>query len=154
MCFTMKFIVTKEAGKLARWLRILGYDTIYYTGIDKGRLIIEALRDGRIIITRSKGSFGVLKTKTVHVCGNEVSAQLKEVLRTLSLSVDKKKMFSRCAFCNHALCVVEKHTVERQVPSFVFQTHDVFRRCPACGKVYWEGTHWGNIRETIEKIIN
>ncbi len=149
-----KFILTRELGKLARWLRILGFDTLYYTEDKLGTLIIEALRGDRIIVTRRREKIDDLQKRTVVVSANEIQEQLRQVIRQLQLPLDKDKMFSRCVLCNTLLRPADKHTVREKVPLYVFATQEEFMVCPECGKVYWPGSHWGKITSVVEQLTS
>lgn len=149
----MKFILTKELGKLARWIRIFGFDATYYTSEAFGSLIIEALRDDRVIITRCKKKIAPLEKKTVVITSDNILRQLQEVIQKLGLSIDKNMMFTRCVVCNRLLEEVQKREIKDKVPAYVFETHTQFMHCPECKRIYWEGSHWGNIRKTLESIM-
>jgi uncharacterized protein with PIN domain len=149
----MKFICTKELGKLARWLRILGHDTLYYREESVGTLIVCALREDRIIVTRRKKELDDLKKKTVVIESNELKQQLKEIISKLNLEVDESKMFTRCTLCNESLKEVRKEDIKEIAPEYVYKTHDYFLQCPICERLYWQGTHWGNVKEVIGKIV-
>jgi len=148
----MRFIVTKELGKLARWLRIFGFDTVYYRDTDIGRLAITALRDNRTIITRNRNIPHLQKCMVV-VTSDGLARQLREVKEKLDLPVQADKMFTRCTLCNAALEAVAKADVQGKVPEHVFEQQERFRHCPACGKIYWQGSHWGNIKEVLSKLV-
>jgi len=150
----MKFIVTKELGRLARWLRILGFDTVYFKSDNKGTLILEALREERIIITRSKVKREELKKRTVGVVSCDLGEQLEEVIKALNLKIDEKQMFTRCTLCNEPLKDVKKEEVKDLAPEYVYKTQELFMQCPACKKIYWQGTHWGNVKKVIDRLIN
>jgi len=147
----MRFIVTKELGKLARWLRIIGFDVIYYQETDIGKLAITALRDKRTIITRNRNIPHLQKCMVV-VTANEVFEQLREVKEKLDLPIQPDTMFTRCTLCNAVLEPIAKADVQKKVPEYVFTEQEHFRRCPVCDKIYWQGSHWGNIREVIGKL--
>jgi hypothetical protein len=147
----MKFIVTKELGKLARWLRIMGFDTVYCRSTDLGGLVIRALRDGRLIVTRSKGIRHVQKC-IVAVNSNELAEQLGELKNRLNLEIDQKAMFTRCTVCNEPLKSIDKEEAKDKVPEYVYSRQESFMRCPNCKKIYWQGSHWGNINEVIKKL--
>jgi len=144
--------VTKELGKLVRWLRILGFDTLYYTSDNIGSLIIEALRDDRIIVTRRRAKIDELDKKTVVVESNELKEQLRELKAKLNLHFYENKMFSRCVLCNSILFKAEKTSIKNEVPEYVFNNHNIFMRCNYCKKIYWEGTHWGNIKNVLNSL--
>jgi uncharacterized protein with PIN domain len=148
-----KFILTKELGRLARWLRILGFDTLYCRDDNLGVLIIQALRDDRVIITRRRNTRHLQK-RTIVVNSERLSQQLREVQRKLNLDIKTDKMFTRCTVCNEILREVRKEELKEDVPEYVYVYQDSFMRCPGCGKIYWQGSHWGNIKETIAKVVN
>ena len=146
----MRFIVTKELGRLARWLRIAGFDTIYFTVEKKATLSLTALRDNRIIITRSKEKTDYLEKQTVMIKSNKLEEQLKEVIARLKLKIDEKTMFTRCTLCNEILEDVGKESIKDAVPEYVYQHQEHFMKCPKCEKIYWKGSHWGHVKEVLE----
>lgn len=148
----MKFLLTKELGRLVKWLRILGFDTLYFKEDNFGTLIIEALRDERIILTRSHRLPASRGVKIVLIQAEILKEQLKEVLAALKIKPDADKMFSRCIICNEELAEVAKEKIKDRVPEYVFRTQEDFITCPRCKRIYWQGTHWGNVTKTIEEI--
>lgn len=148
----MKFIFTKELGRLAKWMRILGFDSAYFTGSNPSSLFIQALQEDRAIITRnhrlpqSRGMrILVLKNETL-------KDQLAQLLKALNIEVVSGMMFTRCTLCNAALKPIEKEQVKSKVPQYVFSTQEDFSLCPRCGRVYWHGSHWGNVIEALKEI--
>jgi hypothetical protein len=148
----MKFIVTKELGRLARWLRIVGFDTVYYNRDGRGTLIIEALRDDRIIITRTKEKIDDLQKKTIIVTSEDVKYQLNEVIEKARLKIEDMNMFSRCTLCNELLVAAKKEEIKALVPEGVYGQQAEFKKCPACGKVYWQGSHLEKVKKLVESI--
>ncbi|RKY32230.1 MAG: hypothetical protein DRP74_03115 [Candidatus Omnitrophota bacterium] len=148
----MKFLLTKELGRLARWLRILGFDSEYFNQERAGALIIKALRESRIIITRNHKLPQARGIKTVLLRNEKIHEQLIETLGELHIKADKERMFSRCIICNHELEEVSKKSVRDKVPEYVFKTQENFVTCPRCNRIYWQGTHWGNVNTTLEKL--
>ncbi len=148
----MKFILTKELGRLAKWLRILGYDAEYFSGDNHSSLFIQALRDDRIILTRNQHLPKRTGLQIILVDSEEIKQQLTEVVKTLKLQLNKDIMFTRCILCNTLLAQVDKLTVQDKVPEYVFKTQENFITCPKCKRIYWQGTHWGNVRKMIEEI--
>jgi len=146
--------VTKELGKLARWLRILGFDTFYYNGDTLGTLVIKALSESRIVVTRRRKTIGSLEKTTIVIRSDKIKAQLREVIGELSLVIDESKMFSRCTICNKILESIDKNEVKESIPEYVFKTHNEFMKCASCGRIYWQGTHWGNIRGSLGLLEN
>ncbi|MDD5194594.1 MAG: Mut7-C RNAse domain-containing protein [Candidatus Omnitrophica bacterium] len=149
----MKFIVTKELGKLSRWLRIAGFDTLYFTKDNLGTLIITALRDQRTIVTRKRGKIDDLEKNTVVISSENLKEQLAELFTKLSLVVDKKAMFSRCTLCNEVLQEAKKDKLRDFLPPYVYMHQDYFMQCPGCKKIYWRGSHWGNIKEALSQQL-
>lgn len=150
----MKFIVTKELGRLTKWLRILGFDAECFTQNKYSSLIIQALKDDRVLVTRSHRMPAHTGIRMVIINSDRVLIQLKELLNALRIEVDKDIMFTRCVVCNNALVPIEKAKVKDKVPEYVFNTQDKFTVCEICKRLYWQGTHWGNIAKILDKIKN
>ena len=148
----MKFILTKELGRLAKWLRILGFDTSYYNQDKLSSLIIQALRDERIILTRNQRLPQARGLKIVLIKNEKIKKQVEEVLKTLKIVLEPEMMFSRCILCNAKLADIAKDKVKDKVPEYVFKTQEDFVTCPKCQRIYWQGTHWGNVQKTLEEI--
>jgi len=148
----MKFILTKELGRLSKWLRILGFDTVYYNQDNLSSLIIQALRDERIILTRNQRLPQARGLKIVLIKNEKIKKQVAEILQTLKIVLEPEMMFSRCILCNTELVYITKEEVKDKVPEYVFNTQEDFLTCPQCNRIYWQGTHWGNVQETLEEI--
>ncbi len=143
-----RFIADVMLGRLARWLRVLGYDTLYFTDMDDDTLAERARAEDRILLTRDVELARRRRLRVVLLDDDQTEAQLREVVRRLHLSTDEA--FSRCINCNLPLVEFSLDEARELVPPYVFATHDRFRRCPNCGKVYWRGTHWAHMREILE----
>ena len=149
----MKFILTLELGRLAKWLRILGFDAVYCLEANPSSLLIQALRDNRVILTRNLRLINKAKAaKCVQITSDEVNQQLKQLLKDLKIKPDKDIMFSRCIICNIELDKIDKQKIRDKVPEYVFKTQDEFFTCPSCQRIYWPGTHWGNVTKILEEI--
>jgi uncharacterized protein with PIN domain len=146
----VKFTVDNSAGKLARYLRALGFDTVLSVQPVTGRLLAEAERQGRIVLTR-KRSFGFPAPSFCRVLGSEEPRQqLRQVLAEFR---PVHPRFTRCIVCNALLDSVDKAAVENKVPPYVFRTHEGFSRCPACDRYYWKGTHWVNMNSFFDRLL-
>jgi len=145
------FAVDKMLGKLAKWLRILGYDTFYKNKISNVTLLSIANSEDRILITRNhffkKSKHQI---KIIFITKGNLEKQLIELNQEVRLSTDK--MFTRCPICNRKTTEIEKEYVKDIVPEYVYQTQDRFFTCILCGKVYWEGTHLLNAKKFIENL--
>jgi uncharacterized protein with PIN domain len=150
----MKFILTKELGRLAKWLRILGYDAEYYKEENLSSLVVTSLRDNRIILTRNQRLPRQSSIKIMLLKPENLKEQIKETLKILNLKPNTELMFSRCILCNVELAEVEKDKIKDRVPEYVFMTHDKFVVCPQCKRIYWQGTHWGNVKDILKEICS
>jgi uncharacterized protein with PIN domain len=145
-----KFIADFMLGRLARWLRVLGYDTLYAIRQKRSDMQLQSLKESRVILTRdsrlsAKRSYGLLLIKDDLYLG-----QLKQVFKTFDLKIDRNNIFKICSVCNSRLAEVgKKEEVKGLVPEYVYETHDDFTVCPVCQKIYWKGTH----SELIDKIL-
>jgi len=148
----MKFILTKELGRLAKWLRILGFDTVYYNQDKPSSLIIQALGDERIILTRNHRLPQARGLKILLIKNDKIKKQVEEVVHRLKIKPEPELMFSRCILCNAKLLEIEKEKVKDRVPEYVFKTQGHFITCPKCQRIYWQGTHWGNVQKTLGEI--
>ena len=149
----VKFIADEMLGKLAKWLRTLGYDTVYYhDGADSG-LVQRALEENRIILTRdTELTERKLARNCIFIKSENVWEQFKQVIKELDLDT-KSRLFTRCLICNAELTSVSKDSISDLVPPYTYKTRDVFYKCPSCGKIYWSGTHKDSMLELINNII-
>ncbi|OGW37631.1 MAG: hypothetical protein A2Y97_10670 [Nitrospirae bacterium RBG_13_39_12] len=149
----MRFIADAMLGKLARWMRFLGFDTLYYSDISDKKLIKLAREQNRIILTRDTR---LIKIKVIKdfllIKANDSFKQLVEVINKLNLK--QFNLFSRCVKCNGLLArIIDKTEITNHVPEFVFLNFNVFLKCGDCGKIYWEGTHPKKFREKLSEIL-
>jgi len=148
----MEFILTKELGRLAKWLRVLGFDAVYFKEDNKSVLLLEALRQGRIILTRNQKISKERGIKVININSQNLKEQLRQLKEELKLTLDGEKMFSRCVICNLELEYIEKEKIKGKVPEYVFKTQDNFYICEGCKRIYWQGTHWGNVSQIIKEL--
>jgi uncharacterized protein with PIN domain len=146
----MKFLADTMLGRLATWLRLLGYDTAYRPHADDSELVRIARAEGRVLLTRDVELARRRGVRCVLIESERVEAQLEQVFHALNLTA--REAFSRCAECNVVLDAVSKGSVRDAVPPYVFQTQGRFRRCPRCSRVYWRGTHWARVLAQIEDL--
>ncbi|MDO8636224.1 MAG: Mut7-C RNAse domain-containing protein [Dehalococcoidia bacterium] len=150
------FLVDVNAVKLARWLRLLGYDAKVVSGADDNRLIALALKEGRVLLTRDTQimlrrivTIGKLKALLVQV--DYPKLQLNQVVTAMGLSFNHGP-FTRCLECNQPLVILSKEDAQGLVPPYVFTTQTEFKQCSACKRIYWRGTHWQNMNREIEQL--
>ena len=150
------FIVDSNAGKLARWLRMMGYDTLFFNSIEDGRLVDIALKEARVVVTRdtqiakrrvaANGNVRVILSRD-----DDPRRQLLQVMKELNLDC-RETQFTRCLECNQILLTRSKDEVEDLVPPYVFRTQTQYMQCPSCRRVYWQGTHWQRMKRALEEI--
>jgi uncharacterized protein with PIN domain len=139
-------------GRLAKWLRILGYDAAYLPQLSPQGLIREGRRQGRIILTRDTC---VLRQKDVppliFIQDDRFRDQLTQVIAVCHLNT-VSRLFTRCGECNELLTVVNKEGVRGQVPDYVWQTQSEFRQCPGCHRLYWGATHKEHVLAELRQM--
>ncbi len=149
----MKFIVDRMLGKLAKQLRMLGYDTIYYRGEDVYPLIRLGRQEGRVILTRnSKVMPRRPEDVILQIIEDQPLLQLKEVIQKANIEIEEGKAFSRCLLCNALLDPVSRTEIEGRVPDFIFHQQKEFFRCPQCQRIYWPGSHQENMQRGMKRL--
>lgn len=148
-----RFIADVMLGRLARWLRLLGFDTLYYHDISDARIIRIAKEQERFILTRDTR---LIKIKGIRdyllIRANDSFQQLLEVIRALNLK--DFYLLSRCVSCNGLLSkLLDKDDIKDAVPDFVFLNFHIFLMCSSCGKIYWEGTHPKLFKEKLDQVL-
>lgn len=139
----MKFLTDSMLGRLAIWLRLLGYDTAYHHDATDAQLARIARAENRVLLTRDVELTRRRAVRAILIESEQVEEQLRQVFHALNLTAHEA--FSRCAECNSVLEEVSKESVRGQVPPYVFHTQERYRRCPRCARIYWRGTHWARM---------
>lgn len=149
----LKFFADAMLGKLARWMRVMGYDVEYDSGIEDDELIKRAVQEERIILTRDTLLLKrrAVRRRSFFVEGNDVSVQLKQVAGRFG--IDGALMLTRCLRCNEPLRDLDKTDIRGMVPPFVYETQDRFSKCPVCGRLYWGGTHRKRMLEDLKEML-
>jgi uncharacterized protein with PIN domain len=150
-----KFMVDSNVGKLARWLRMMGYDTRFFNGSNDSQMVRESLEEGRVILTRdtqivkrrvvTKG-----KLKVILISSDDPQQQIRQVI--VSLKLDLVNPFTICLECNQPLEERQPAQVKARVPPYVFQTQRQYMECPACHRIYWRGTHWQAMTRQLQEF--
>ncbi len=134
-------------GRLAKWLRLAGYDTAYWRDGSDEELIDRALAEGRVIVTRDRQLAGRRRAKARLITSETLDEQITEARAILG---GLPQPFTRCPECNGALIDLPRPAARDLVPPYVWHTQTEFRRCPDCGRVYWKGSHWPAVRARLE----
>jgi uncharacterized protein with PIN domain len=148
----VKFITDRNLGKLAKWLRILGYDTVLYpNNIDRDFLRVGA-KEGRVVLTRRRDmARRDFSGRMVIIYRDRLYDQIEELRKKVSLDPNPRDFFSLCLECNQPLQSISKDNTAEKVTPYVFQTQNTFLTCPECGKIYWPGTHKDNILRQLKE---
>ena len=148
-----RFIIDANLGRLARYLRLLGFDTLYRNNYHDQEIAHIAQRDRRIVLTRDRALLQhKLITHGYFVRSDKPREQVKEILARLDL-YDQARPFTRCMRCNGEMEDVEKHAVDHQLQPRTRQYYDRFRRCTACGQAYWKGSHFEKMERLCEEFL-
>ncbi len=149
-----KFLADRMLGKLAKELRMLGYDTAYYRGEEAYPLIKLAREEDRVILTRNSKLFPKRpEDRIVQVMEVKSSLQLKELLQKRVISLKEGVPFSRCLLCNLPLDEIPRDEAEGKVPDFIFYQQKTFSRCPQCLRIYWQGSHQDHMLTKVDELL-
>lgn len=155
-------------GRPARWLRLLGYDTLYFPEIDDSSLLRIAREEDRVLLTRDTRLVRIRGLKNyLLIKENDPFEQLKEIITSFDLDPHKQTgksmegggappryFYRRCSLCNTPLVDVPKEQARPFVPEYVYLTTENFRYCTQCNKFYWKGTHEVLLRKKLEDILS
>lgn len=149
------FLADCNVGRLARWLRVLGYDAAYEPVLPDAQVVARARAEGRVLLTRDVDMMRrrVIASGTVQAIllrDDTVQDQLRQVLSELALQPGQT--LTRCIDCNSELQARGKEAVAHRLPPYVRATQERFSECPSCTRVYWPGTHWERMRERIAAL--
>jgi len=149
-----KLICDGMFGSLAKWLRFLGFDCLYAGCVLSDDDIVEKAKlEERVVITRDKLLVNRCKSFDVEVLLIESELLEDQIVSVLKhCEWDEKFLFSRCSVCNALLVEVEKQKVWNRVPVKVFESHEVFWKCPVCLRMYWMGTHYDQMKQKVEEV--
>ena len=148
-------MVDINVGRLAKWLRAMGYDTIFPKENGDNELVRIALRENRVLVTRDAGialrrvvRLGQMSVALIEK--DDLRSQLKQLVQDLEL--DLSGGFSLCVCCNESLHSIDKQDVTDLLPPYVLLTQPKFFECPECRRVYWPGTHWANMKSELSQV--
>ncbi len=149
-----RFLVDPSLGRLAKWLRILGFDTVYFFNplIEK-QFFEKAVSENRLILTRSeKIKFQLKEGDYFFISQNYIDDQLKELIDK-NLLPSPKCLFTRCVECNGTLKEINRKEIYGKVPDYIFETQQLFRQCASCKKIFWPGTHQKRMKKKIDDLF-
>jgi uncharacterized protein with PIN domain len=148
-----RFVLDVHLGKLARYLRLMGFDTKYRNDYSDHDLVSSSVEERRVILTRDRG---VLKHSAVThgywLRSTATREQLREVVRALDLRA-RVRPFTRCLECNGCLCSVDKTAIIDRIPAGIAREYDKFSQCDTCARVYWRGSHYDRLSSLLRELV-
>jgi hypothetical protein len=147
-----RFICDEQLGRLAKWLRLQGFDTLFECPIEDSRLIRLAQSEGRVLLTRDHAvEAKTIWDKVLLIEKSGYGEQLRELQKKIRLP--RGALFSRCLDCNRLIEPVAKREVQSRVPAPVYAAYSEFYHCPDCEKIFWRGSHVRNSEERLRRIL-
>lgn len=148
-----RFLADVQLGTLAKYLRLSGFDTFYWNENIAGGIIELALTEKRVLLTRN---IQLLKNKSVThgywVRSQKLAEQLREVITRFDLE-NQIHLFTRCLECNGLLAAVPKEEILTLLLPKTRLYYNDFMKCPGCGRIYWQGSHWERMKDSIRKML-
>ena len=150
----MKFVADCMLGRLAKWLKIFGFDVLFFPRAEDRDLVEIARRDGRILLTRDTGLIEktAKRPNRLFVRSDDWEDQIVQVLDELDLWNDVRPN-TRCIECNIPLKALTKERARNLVTPYVSEHASSFAICPACNRVFWQGTHYGDMEKKVAKLV-
>jgi uncharacterized protein with PIN domain len=149
----MKFVVDCMLGKLAKWLKILGFDTVYDSAADDDQILLIAQKEDRAVLSRDTGLLGRAKgLSSLPIESESWPDQVRQVLAAFDLW-DKTAPFTRCLDCNITLKPVGRDKARNLVSPFILERAKDFALCPSCGRVFWQGTHFQAMEARLSELL-
>ncbi|MBU4374096.1 MAG: hypothetical protein KKD69_04725 [Euryarchaeota archaeon] len=156
----MKFIADRMLGRLARWLRLFGYDTVVIMKQEnEDELLLElAEKEGKVLVSRDRALVRKAIKKGIKaypILSSEIMEQLREMRKEFNIKIEPE--MDRCTLCNSIIRKAKPEEMELiRAKEYVYPATlgsvTGFWLCDTCGQVYWQGKHWENIMERIDKL--
>lgn len=148
------FAAERTLGRLAKLLRLMGFDTLLEIEYPKGSFL-DQIGPDRVFLTRTQrmanSSIGL---KTILLHANAPWEQVSELIHKADIRPEDIHAFSRCTLCNAQIVAVAKLAVQASVPDYVWNNRSSFSRCPRCGRVYWRGSHTERALKRLSEIFS
>jgi len=151
-----KFFVDAMLGNIAKKLRLMGYDSKYFSDIEDEKLVDIARNENRIIISKDKELIKKtqkLRLRSINIIKNEEIQQFVEIITRENLKrIQINGNISRCPQCNSLTKQIDKNSIKENIPQGVFNSNEKFWKCECCNKFYWEGTRIKNLQKFVGNI--
>ena len=148
----LRFVADCHLGKLAKYLRFMGYDTLYFSHIEDNDLVQLAIREKRLILSRDRELSQRKNAPVFYLEPIELSEQLKTLARELKITI-RDDTHRRCLLCNTLLQTIDKQTVSDKIPARVKIHFDFFQQCPDCHRIYWQGDHYRRMMDYLSTKV-
>lgn len=148
----MKFLADGMLGGLTRWLRMLGQDVRYSTELSDNELLVLSNGEGRVLLTRDFELYKRAVSRGIeafYVEGDGEAERLAEVAKRYGLALEIDMDKSRCPLCNAKLEAASKEQLKDKLQPNTYRHYSRFWQCPNCGQIYWQGSHWKHISQTL-----
>ncbi|MFO7660457.1 MAG: Mut7-C RNAse domain-containing protein [Candidatus Cloacimonadaceae bacterium] len=147
------FLLTADLSRLARWLRLLGFDAAISSSNEVSKLLQVCQLQNRILLTRIKRNDKLKANKKVLIINSEhYGEQLKQVVQELQLR--EFCIFSRCLYCNRSVYPIAREKIIHRLPEKVKNRETKFTQCRKCGRLYWKGTHYERMLQTLDSLLD
>lgn len=147
----MKFIADVHLGKLAKLLRMLGFDTLYNNSFTNTQIISIALNENRVLLSRNNSITNLPQLQSLTITDEDADKQIQQVLHHFKLN-NQIHPFTKCIVCNGALQPVAKEKIFNKLPQKTALYFNEFWQCNNCNGIYWKGSHYEHINKMIERI--
>jgi uncharacterized protein len=148
---TPPLLLDAMLGRLARWLRLMGYDAAYLPDTDDLEVVRQARAQSRTILTRDKGLAQRSGITAILIASQRLEEQIVEVRQLIG--PPQEPAIARCGVCNTPLEDLARSAAQERVPPYIWRTQDAFTECPGCRRVYWPGTHWNAIQSRLKDSL-
>jgi uncharacterized protein with PIN domain len=145
----MKLVADAMLGRLAVWLRILGQDTLFSASLNASGFLAWVGRGRRGLTRRTALRH---HPDVVFILSDHLREQLRQAVPALALGPPWPDLFTRCLRCNRELAPLDRSEALGRVPEYVYQTQEIFRQCPSCGRIFWPGTHVERMTDLLEGL--
>ncbi|HOO67334.1 MAG: Mut7-C RNAse domain-containing protein [Bacteroidales bacterium] len=149
----IRFILDVHLGRLAKYLRLCGFDTLFSTLYEDREIIETSMMEERIILTRDKLLLKDKRVKRGYLIRSQYyREQLKEVFERFNLK-EHVRLFTRCITCNTLLETVSKEEISDRLLADTSRYYMEFKRCPTCDRIYWAGSHYDNMKKSLKSLL-
>ncbi len=150
----MRFLADGMLGKLTRWLRILGHDVTYSVRLSDNELLETAKKENRTLLTKDLELYQRAIARGIdafYLQGSNEAERLAELAKRYNLPLTADMEKSHCPKCNTKLNPMPKEHLSGEVEKNTLRHYSDFWKCPNCGQVYWQGSHWKQISNTLNQ---